>query len=80
MEPCLYFDNKDTSTQNILWLGTSGTVLGKIQPTQSINFEMTAYPVETGIQVVPLLKVEDILNDNKVYNFKEKIYVNVCPS
>lgn len=77
MEPCLYFDNKDTATQSILWLGISGTRLPKLQPTESINFEMTAYPVETGIQVVPLLRIEDVLNHNKVYQFKEKIYINV---
>jgi len=77
MEPCLYFDNKDTATQSILWLGISGTRLPKLQPTQSINFEMIAYPVECGIQVVPLLRLEDVLNNNKVYQFKEKIYVNV---
>ena len=77
MEPCLYFDNKDTATQSILWLGISGTRLPKISPTESIDFEMTAYPVESGIQVVPLLRVEDALNNNKAYTFKEKIYINV---
>lgn len=76
MEPCLYFDNKDTATQSILWLGISGVRLSKLQPAQSIEFEMTAYPVETGIQVVPLLRIEDVLQ-NRVYQFKEKIYVNV---
>lgn len=77
MEPCLYFDNKDTATQHVLWLGISGTRLPKIAPTQSIDFEMIAYPVESGIQVVPLLRVEDALNNNKAYTFKEKIYINV---
>ena len=77
MQPCLYFDNKDTATQSILWLGISGTKLPKIQPTQSISFEMTAYPVELGIQVVPLIRIEDLFNENKAYNFKEKIYINV---
>ncbi|XP_015785866.1 trafficking protein particle complex subunit 13 [Tetranychus urticae] len=73
IEPALIFDNKDEK-QAILWLGVSGKVLDRISPHQCYDFTLTAYPIDTGLQAIPKVKISDTLSKN-FYEFDEMAYV-----
>lgn len=75
IEPALLFDNKDDK-QAILWLGVSGQLLDRISPFQCYDFTLTAYPIDTGLQAIPKVKINDILSKN-IYEFEDMAYVFV---
>ena len=56
MEPFLSFDNQDKEV-SICWLGISGSSLGKVKPSSSIDFTMTCYPVKPGLSPIPTLQI-----------------------
>lgn len=77
MEPLLYFDNS-AKGQSLLWLGISGKSVGKLAPSQSVDVEMTAYPIKVGLCPLARIKIsEPTLRNN--YDFDEVAYVYVNP-
>lgn len=77
MEPLLLFDNL-TKNQSILWLGISGSSLGKLAPGSSVDVVLSAYPVKTGLCPIPCLKLSEA-NLRNSFNFEEPAFVYVNP-
>lgn len=75
MAPSLYFDNK-RENQNILWLGISGKFLKKLNSFDFIDFTLTAYPIDIGLQPIPKIRISDSISKN-YYDFEEIAYVFV---
>lgn len=75
MEPQLFFDNL-TKNQSILWLGVSGSSLGKLSPSSSVEVILTAYPIKTGLCSISSLKLSES-NLRNSFNFEEPAFVYV---
>jgi len=76
--PSLFFENKNEN-QNILWLGISGQTLKKLNSFDFIDFTLTAYPIEGGLQPIPQIRIYDNIS-KKNYDFDEITYVFVNTS
>lgn len=78
MVPCLHLEHSQPQ-RSILWLGISGKVLGNLKPMESIDFPLTAFPVQEGIQPIPKIRISDVVLKNN-YDFEEIAYVFVRAS
>lgn len=75
IDPLLHFDNS-AQNQTLLWLGTSGRSLGLLDPSTSVNFKLSVYPIQRGIQCLPSIRILDSYLKND-YNFEEIAFVFV---
>lgn len=75
VEPAINFNNKG-GNQAILWLGVSGKVLGKVNPYETLDFHLTAYPIRSGLQAIPSISVSDVLL-KKTYDISDMAYIYV---
>lgn len=75
LELYIYFDNL-AKDQSILWLGISGRSLGILTSGASIDVNLTAYPIRTGLSAIPPLKITDACSKSD-YNYEEIAYVFV---
>ncbi|XP_074602253.1 trafficking protein particle complex subunit 13 [Brevipalpus obovatus] len=78
VEPAVHFDNK-SENQPILWLGVSGKTTKKINPFEFQDFQLTAYPVKTGLHPIAKIIVNDVIS-RTTYEFSELPCVNVRQS
>lgn len=69
------FNNK-APNQTILWLGIAGQSLGVLNPLETVDFDMSAYPIRTGLQTIPCISVTEVNTCNN-YEFDEMAYVFV---
>ncbi|CAG2122825.1 unnamed protein product, partial [Medioppia subpectinata] len=58
VEPILNFDNS-APNQPLLWLGLSGRSLGPLESSAFVDFELSVYPIETGIHCLPTIRIID---------------------
>jgi hypothetical protein len=75
MEPFLFYDNL-AKDQSILWLGLSGSSLGKLGPSQSVEVVLSGYPIKTGLCPIPCLKLSES-NLRNSFSFEEPAFVYV---
>jgi hypothetical protein len=75
IEPQLNFDNFELN-QSLLWLGLSGRSLGQLEPSNFVDFELSLYPIKTGMHSLPRIKISDSTLKND-YHFDEIAFVFV---
>jgi len=75
IEPQLNFDNFELN-QSLLWLGLSGRSLGQLEPSSFVDFELSLYPIKTGMHCLPRIKISDSTLKND-YHFDEIAFVFV---
>ncbi|CAN8010707.1 unnamed protein product [Ixodes pacificus] len=75
MDLVLMLDNSATS--GLLWQGTSGQSLGKLEPQTSLRIKLEAVPFRTGLQGVSGIKLNDTFL-KQVYDYDDITSVFVC--
>lgn len=75
MDLVLMLDNSATS--GLLWQGTSGQSLGKLEPQTSLKLKLEAVPFRTGLQGVSGIKLNDTFL-KQVYDYDDITSVFVC--
>ncbi|XP_013786738.1 trafficking protein particle complex subunit 13-like isoform X2 [Limulus polyphemus] len=75
MDLVLTLDNK--ISQGLWWQGISGRGLGKLDPGASVELNLTALPVRTGVQVVSGIRLTDVFL-KRMYDYDDiaQVFVN----